>query len=43
VTGGLSLVGLRLGSRLGARFGKRMEIAGGLILVLIGLRIVLLH
>ena len=43
VTGGLSLVGLRLGSRLGARFGKRMEIAGGLILVLIGLRILISH
>jgi putative Mn2+ efflux pump MntP len=43
VTGGLSLAALRLGSQLGARFGKRMEIAGGLILVLIGLRIVISH
>jgi putative Mn2+ efflux pump MntP len=43
VTGGLSLAALRLGSRLGARFGKRMEIAGGLILMLIGLRILILH
>ena len=43
VTGGLSLVALRVGSQLGARFGKRMEIAGGLILVLIGLRILISH
>jgi putative Mn2+ efflux pump MntP len=43
VTAGLSLVGLRVGTRLGARFGKRMEVAGGAILTLIGLRILLLH
>jgi putative Mn2+ efflux pump MntP len=39
VTGGLSLVGLRLGGRLGSRFGSRMEMIGGGVLVLIGLRI----
>jgi putative Mn2+ efflux pump MntP len=43
VTGGLSLVGLRLGTQLGARFGKRMEIVGGTILIGIGLRLVLSH
>jgi len=43
VTSGLSLFGLRMGTRLGARFGKRMEIVGGAILTLIGLRILLLH
>lgn len=41
MTGGLSLLGIRLGTRLGARFGKRMEIVGGVILTLIGLRILL--
>jgi putative Mn2+ efflux pump MntP len=41
VTGGLSLVGLRVGTRLGVRFGKRMEVAGGAILALIGIRILL--
>jgi putative Mn2+ efflux pump MntP len=43
VTSGLSLLGLRLGTRLGVRFGKRMEIAGGAILALIGIRILLSH
>ena len=43
VTSGLSLFGLRLGTRLGARFGKRMEVAGGAILNLIGLRILVSH
>lgn len=43
VTGGLSLVRLRVGTRLGARFDKRMEIVGGVILTLIGLRILRLH
>jgi putative Mn2+ efflux pump MntP len=32
-------VGLRVGGLLGARFGQRMEVAGGIMLVLIGLRI----
>jgi putative Mn2+ efflux pump MntP len=43
VTGGLSLLGIRLGTRLGIRFGKRMEIVGGVILNLIGLRILVSH
>jgi putative Mn2+ efflux pump MntP len=43
VTGGLSLIGLRLGTQLGSRFGTRMEIVGGVILVGIGLRIVVGH
>ena len=43
VTGGLSLLGIRLGARLGTRFGKPMEIAGGAILSLLGLRILLAH
>jgi len=43
VTSRLSLLGIRLGARLGARFGKRMEIVGGAILSLLGLRILLSH
>jgi len=43
VTAGLSLLGLQLGTRLGARFGKRMEIVGGVILVVIGLRLLFSH
>ncbi|MGE5223110.1 MAG: manganese efflux pump MntP family protein [Omnitrophica WOR_2 bacterium] len=43
VTLGLSLGGLLMGNRLGELFGKRMEIAGGLLLVGIGLRIVFTH
>ena len=43
VTGLLSWLGLSLGHRLGTRFGKRMEIAGGGVLILIGLRILVQH
>ena len=39
----LSVVGLMSGNRLSKRFGKRVEVLGGLILVLIGLRIVVTH
>ena len=41
VTGLVSWLGILLGNRLGARFGKRMEIIGGIILILMGIRIVL--
>ena len=43
VTGGLSLAGIRLGRRLGDRFGKRVEFVGGLILCVIGIKIVIAH
>jgi putative Mn2+ efflux pump MntP len=43
VCAGFSLVGIRLGHRLGEKFGKRMEIVGGVILILIGLRILASH
>ena len=43
VTGLVSWLGLRLGNKLGEKFGKRMEIAGGIVLILIGLRILLAH
>lgn len=39
----LSLVGLFLGDKLSQRFGKRMEIVGGVILLIIGLRILYTH
>ena len=43
VTGLISWLGIFLGNRLGQKFGKRMEITGGIILILIGLRILLSH
>jgi len=43
VTGLVSWLGLRIGDGLGRKFGKRMEIVGGIVLILIGLRIVLSH
>jgi manganese efflux pump family protein len=43
VTGLISWLGIYLGNRLGQKFGKRMEIIGGVILILIGLRILLSH
>lgn len=43
VTGLVSWFGLRLGKRLGGLFGKRMEIVGGIILILIGIRILMAH
>ncbi len=43
VTGVLSAIALRAGAVLGAVVGKRMEVAGGVILVAIGLRILVQH
>jgi putative Mn2+ efflux pump MntP len=43
VTGLVAWLGLRLGNKLGEKFGQRMEIAGGIILILIGVRILLAH
>jgi putative Mn2+ efflux pump MntP len=43
VTGLMSLLGLRLGNQLGRKFGKRMEIMGGIVLIVIGVRSVLEH
>lgn len=43
VTACLSLLAIRLGQRLGLLFGKRMEIFGGAILILIGIRILASH
>lgn len=43
VTLGLSYFGLKSGQKLGEKFGKRMEIIGGSILILIGVRILVSH
>lgn len=43
VTASLSIIGVQLGNKLGTKFGKKMEIAGGIILILIGIRIFLQH
>ena len=42
-TASLTLCGMKLGSRLGERFGRRMELAGGLVLIGIGAKIVIDH
>jgi putative Mn2+ efflux pump MntP len=39
----LSYIGVVVGRRVGARFGKPAEIAGGVVLILIGVQIVLEH
>ena len=39
ITGAMSCLAIGIGKRLGSLFGKRMEIVGGLILMLIGVRI----
>jgi putative Mn2+ efflux pump MntP len=43
VTAMMSLVGIVLGKQLGNRFGKNMELAGGIMLILIGTRILVGH
>lgn len=43
VTAGISLVGIAIGDRVGATWGSRVEVAGGLLLVGIGLRILIEH
>jgi putative Mn2+ efflux pump MntP len=43
VTAAMSVAGLQLGATLGKRFGHRMEIAGGVILIFVGARIVFEH
>ncbi len=43
VAAAMSVIGIALGNRLGSKFGKRMEVIGGIILILIGLRVVISH
>ena len=43
VAAALTAAGLHLGGRIGQRFGRKMEIAGGLVLIGIGFKILLQH
>jgi putative Mn2+ efflux pump MntP len=43
VAAGFTAVGLHLGRRFGALLGRRMEVVGGVILIVIGLRILVEH
>jgi putative Mn2+ efflux pump MntP len=43
VTSVISLAGIGLGNKLSSVFGKRMEIIGGIILIIIALRILIVH
>ncbi len=43
VTAVLTVTGMLLGSRLGAHFGRRTEVVGGLILIVIGVKILAEH
>lgn len=43
ITAGLTVVGMLFGRRLGARSGRGIEIAGGLVLIGIGLKILVQH
>jgi putative Mn2+ efflux pump MntP len=43
VTFAFTVVGMRLGNRLNGRFGKRMERIGGIVLILIAIRILVEH
>ena len=38
-----TFIGLNIGNKLGQRFGKKAQIVGGLVLTLIGLRIIITH
>lgn len=42
-TFGLSIIGVLIGNRFGMKFKSKAEIAGGIILILIGLKILLEH
>jgi len=43
VAGAFTVVGMLLGRRIGDAWGPRVEVAGGLILILLGIRIVVEH
>lgn len=42
ITGGLTVLGMLIGARLGRRFGRWIEVAGGLVLIGIGVKILML-
>ncbi|MBN2210341.1 MAG: manganese efflux pump [Sedimentisphaerales bacterium] len=43
VAGMLTMLGIRFGARLGIRWGHRAELVGGVVLLLIGLRVLISH
>ncbi len=43
VAGGLTVIGMRFGSRFGRKFSGWTELFGGVVLIAIGVRILLLH
>jgi putative Mn2+ efflux pump MntP len=43
VAGGLTVVGMVLGRRIGTVWGRRVELLGGLVLIIIGLKILMEH
>jgi putative Mn2+ efflux pump MntP len=43
VAAGFTTIGMALGKKIGSVWGKRVEIAGGLILIAIGVKIVIEH
>lgn len=43
ITFGLSVAGVWIGNRFGSRFKKKAEIAGGVILILIGVKVLIEH
>ncbi|MCP3872857.1 MAG: manganese efflux pump [Desulfobacteraceae bacterium] len=43
ITTGMSIVAIKIGVKLGVMFGKRMEIFGGIVLLIIGGRILFSH
>ncbi len=43
ITAALSLIGIHIGKRLSGKFGNIMELIGGIILLIIGIRILLEH
>ena len=43
VAAALTALGMKLGARIGATFGRRIEVLGGLILILLGVKILVEH
>lgn len=43
VSAGMGFTGMKLGCRIGERFGKRAELAGGIVLIGIGSKIMIEH
>jgi len=43
ITAVLSIAGIWLGKKLGAKLGKSMEVFGGIILIVIGIKILIEH